>query len=461
MMKTTICLMLFIAATLHNPGRQPKIDSLKRLLRIAKEDTVKADILLQLGRHWIATRPDSSLLMVQQGLQLSRKLGYLAGEARGLNLVGLAYSIKGNLPKAMSYYLKALKINERRNDRLGMAKNLGNIANIYDDQEDHRKQIDYLLKSKALLESIHNEEVLAIALGNLGSAYFSAGMLDSARMHALQGFKLSTKVRDTVNIAFSTAVLGDIHKKMGNPRIALTYYRKAISYQAGLNEDDALSGLLSSAAEVFRDLNQADSSLYYARRSFVIAEQGGFPQQLLLASKFLTAYFESRGRSDSAFRYQKVYIAAKDSLFSQEKMKQIQELSFAEQQRQEKIAKQKLLGQQKKKQNLQMAGIAVFLPVFFVFILYLSHTRVKPRTVEFLCLLVLLLLFEFISMLISPLVKYAEQLTTNSPATNLLIHIGVASLLARARKPIDRWVKGKLLNRKPTDASIPGIDKAP
>lgn len=442
---------MLIMAVANSHAQQRQVDSLKRLLLTAREDTAKADILLQFCRYWLGSKPDSAELMVQQGLDLSRQLGYLAGEASGLNLMGLVHSAKGNYPKALNHYLEALKINERRNDRLGMAKNLGNIAGIYWMQGDHRRNIDHLLKTKALLESIANEEVLTATLTNLGGGYQDIGMLDSARLYTNQALELAIRLKDLYNMSNNTNNLAFIYREMGQRDIALAYARSAAGYFRQDHNDEGLCGNQLFMAETFRDMNQPDSSLYYARQGFAIASNLGFPYLIAEAGKLLTERFKEEGKPDSALHYLELYMAAKDTLFSQEKVKEIQALSFAEQQRQEEMAEQQRLEQHEKRKNIQMAGIAIFIPVFFLFALYLSRTSVKPRTVGFLSLVILLLLFEFISMLISPLVGYVEHLTTNSPVINMLIHIGVASLLVPVRKPIDRWVKGKLRRRNDTD----------
>ncbi len=454
-MKKIMTVWMVIAAIGYGYAQPQQVDSLKKLLLTAKEDTAKADILLMMGRYLIASKPDSALPVLQQGLALSKKLSYLAGEANGLNLTGLVFSVKGNYPKALSLYLEALKINEQRNDRLGMAKNLGNISSVFADQADYRQCINYLLRAKALLESIHAEEVLATAITNLGVNYFNFNMPDSAKIYTNQAYHLSIRLNDTYHIATSSDMLGSIFYKMNRPDSAMMYKQKAAKCYREVNEDDMRAGTLLGIAEIFKDTKQADSSLYYARQAFSIASKGGFPSVILNASKFLAGRFKDDGKLDSAFHFQELYIAAKDSLFSEEKVKQVQVLAFAEQQRQEEIAAQKRLEEAENRKNLQLAGIAVFLPVFFVFALYLSRTQIRLRTVDFLCTVILLLVFEFISMLIRPLVAYMEHFANDTVAINMLIHIGVASLLVPVRNPIDRWVKSKLLYRRQTHPAPP------
>jgi hypothetical protein len=62
---------------------------------------------------------------------------------------------------------------------------------------------------------------------------------------------------------------------------------------------------------------------------------------ILQASSFLTSYYTTIHNVDSAFFYQSATIAAKDSLFSQEKQQEFQRLSYDETLRQQQIQEAK------------------------------------------------------------------------------------------------------------------------
>src|SRR5207253_300779 len=111
--------------------------------------------------------------------------------------------------------------------------------------------------------------------------------------------------------------------------------------------------------------------------------------------------------------YQQITIAAKDTLFSQEKTREVLNLSFAEAMRQQELTEQKLHEAETRKKNLQLLGIAIFIPSFFLFVLFLGRQKARPKTVEFLGILALLLVFEFITLLVHP---YIEHLTSDTPA---------------------------------------------
>jgi ketosteroid isomerase-like protein len=62
-----------------------------------------------------------------------------------------------------------------------------------------------------------------------------------------------------------------------------------------------------------------------------------FQSNVYDASKLLADIYRSKNFTDSAFKYLELMLAAKDSFYSEEKLKQLQNLSFNEQLRQQEI----------------------------------------------------------------------------------------------------------------------------
>ncbi len=222
------------------------------------------------------------------------------------------------------------------------------------------------------------------------------------------------------------------------------------------NNDDALCEATIGIAKLFMKSSQADSALYYARKSLLVAEKSGFTKHILSAGDFLFTYYESIRLIDSAYAYQKISVAAKDSLFNQEKVRASQNLGFSEHMRQQEIIETAKIAAEERKNNIQIAALGVFIPVFLGIVLMLSKRNVKPGAMEFMGMLGVLMLFEFIALLIHP---YIEKWTHHSPVLMLLILVVVASLLVPLHHKMEHWVKEELSNRrhkllKPNDHAV-------
>ena len=109
------------------------------------------------------------------------------------------------------------------------------------------------------------------------------------------------------------------------------------------------------------------------------------------------------------------------------------------------IEKQKAEAAATRKRNLELAAIAIFIPVFLFIVLLLGRRKVKSRTVEFLGVLALLFLFEFIVLFAHP---YIGHWTHESPVWMLLILVAVAAILIPLHHRSEAWIKKKLSNSK-------------
>src|SRR4029078_7849538 len=128
---------------------------------------------------------------------------------------------------------------------------------------------------------------------------------------------------------------GNIYAKMKKTGDAKKYYTASLAYYEKDEDDEVIAESALGMARLFENAGHTDSALYYAKQSLDAADRGVFTLYVLDASRFLSGHYESKNKPDSAFHYQKITIAAKDSLFSQEKIKRVQTLSFEERKRQQ------------------------------------------------------------------------------------------------------------------------------
>src|SRR5436305_11834378 len=126
------CLSALYILTAHSQNRVK--DSLFKQLNSSRNDSNKVNILSELSQQYIRSKPDTSLLLSRQALDLSQQLNYKSGEAKALNSMALAMLYVNDRSNALQTYLKALKIYETLNDEAGIAATDHNIGLSYWDQ---------------------------------------------------------------------------------------------------------------------------------------------------------------------------------------------------------------------------------------------------------------------------------------------------------------------------------------
>ncbi len=90
---------------------------------------------------------------------------------------------------------------------------------------------------------------------------------------------------------------------------------------------------------------------------------------------------------------------------------------------------------------MQLIAIALFIPVFILVLFRLRRTRLHRGVIDFMGVLSLLLVFEFITLLSHP---FIERITGHTPVLELIILVVVASVLVPAHHQLTHWLKERL-----------------
>jgi signal transduction histidine kinase len=243
---------------------------------------------------------------------------------------------------------------------------LNNISNIYSDAGDERQSMSYTLKGLALAQSTGNQRSVLIGLLNLGDSYEKLNQLDSAKVYTERAYQIAVQQKNVATIGIVLNNLGNIYSKLGQDSAALRHYRLSAPLSTEAERYDALCETYLGMARLFKKAGRSDTSFFYAKQALAKAQQAGFMNYVLAASDFLTTYYSARHQLDSAFVYQSATIAAKDSLFSQEKQSQLQNLSYDEALRQQQIQQAKAEAQTQTKFNMLFGGLGTLILVAFL-----------------------------------------------------------------------------------------------
>ncbi len=355
-------------------------DSLKQLLATSKEDTSRVLLLNNIARTYIYSKPDSAILLAVQALDLSQKIHFSKGEMLVLNVMGNVFVNTGNYPRALEVYLRGLKIAEEINDGENMGRIMGGLGDLYFYLGDLKRSLDYSHQALLIHEKFHNNPRINIILINIGDTYEKSNQLDSAMFYTRRAYLMALSLNNVDNKSICLNNLGNIFLKLGKPDSAMAYYKSAIPLFKQANNDAGFCETSLGIAKIFLIRQNRDSCLYYAKLSFNTAEEGGFMEQALAASIFLEDYYKSAGNVDSAYAYQSATIVAKDSLFSQQKVNQVQNMTYDESMRQQQIEEAKAQERVRLKQNVLVGGLAALLIV--AFLLYINNRQKRKANVQ-------------------------------------------------------------------------------
>ena len=420
----------FIATTIINAQPNPNdVDSLRQLLAKTNADTTRVELLRATGYT------ERNLPTLMQALALAKKIKYVTGEVDCNNSLGNYFFGNSNYPKAMEFYLEGLKLSEIHSYRAGIAKTTANIGSVYSTQGEYRQALQHFLKALDINKGTENIRSQAIQSYDAARAYLQIGKTDSALYYGNRSYQLAIACNDSNALTNSLYALGEIHDKLGNTELAFVNYRMAIPCSRGYAF--TLPDIYVSMAKLFQKIGQTDSSIAYAEKSLISAQVYNNGDIIYKAAGLLSVFYENRDLKKS-FNYYKIAVAGKDSMFSREKIKQIQNLSFNEQVRQQEREIEIQNASAERRQNLQYAAIALGLLTFIIIFLLLSHSIVaNQKLIRFLGILSLLIVFEFINLLIHP---HLVNFTSHSPFLMLSFMVCIAALLIPLHHRLEKWI---------------------
>jgi len=319
-----------------NAIAQPVSDDSIRIVeeQLAKSgnDTNRVTLLRLLGSNNMLTNPELAKKYFEEGLALAVKLNFRKGEADCLRWMGNVLKRQGQYPQALDNFQKALGISEAIHDTRGISAGLGHIGDVYAEQRDYTKAKNNFFRAKKIDEDSHNYGELMLMLIRIGKSYKEEENLDSAMMFYNQAneLMLSKNLDFFFDLLFSA--LGQLYMAKGNNAEAMIYFRKAIPYSIKHRAQGELSTEFQGIAGIFQMAGRIDSSISYAKQALFFGQQVNYLKGILAASQLLSLVYDSTDKV-TAFKYYKIAEAAKDSMFNAEKVRQVQNLVFLEQQR--------------------------------------------------------------------------------------------------------------------------------
>ena len=422
-MKKFLMLFVFIGlnynySTLFSQKQgQSLIDSLVQVLPKAKEDTNKANILIDISFEYCRINPDKGIYFGNQGLELARKLDWKFGISSCLNSIGMNYYSKneyqkayeycqnalevhkkikdkkglavilnnlGNtsldlqmFPEAINYYQQALKIYEATDNKIGTARLHRNIGIVFNEISELPKALEYYQKALKLSEELDNKYEITMNLGCIGNVYHDLKDLGRSLDYYKKALKLFEEQGDRMSVAIALGNIGSVYGELFNYPKALEYYENALKNNIELRNVVPMATNYGNIGEIYYRLTQdtilaklseipagfntnklynLKNSIRYFLKAIEIDEEIGQKVSLILWYNNLQLAYRDLGNYDEAYKYLAKWTELKDSVFTTEKAKQIATL---EAKREKELAEKELLIQ--KSENIRKRNESYFL----------------------------------------------------------------------------------------------------
>ncbi len=328
-------------------GQQSDVNNLRDIINRKKADTAEVNALVFLSNQ--LTKFDSAFKYAHQGLLLAQKLNYHKGEAMCLLLLCAFTGGQANFTPAIQYGLNALNIFEELKDKTGVASAHLILQGTYREAGDYKSSLIHSFAGEQIAEANHvtgvalfpGHRLAPLFLAETGQTYILKSQLDSAEIYTQKSIT-QNELFNGAKWNFPIYLLATIQTMRGEYRMALENYRTAIplAVQNGFFRDTLQ--IFSGMSTLFMKMGELDSAIYYAQKVKRFWNSETEIKNLLEAVNTLAACYKLKGEKDSAFKFIELSHSIRDSIFSREKDREIQNITFNEKLEQQELTSAQL-----------------------------------------------------------------------------------------------------------------------
>ncbi|MFI5203587.1 MAG: tetratricopeptide repeat protein [Flavobacteriales bacterium] len=365
------------------------IDSLQKLVKIGKDDTLTVNNLNLLSKEFM-NRDDysSSMRFARKALGISVRLNFLAGRARSHFMLAVSYKEMGDYASALRQHFKSLAICKKLNNKRALADSYNSIGDVYNNQGKYPEALKYFILSLKTYSKLGDKGGMAWAHNNIGVVLTNQNNLEEAARNYKEAVRLANELNEKKAIAwfynnlgnvyvtlqdyteamicFQSALANQLDEKLGGRNLAYTYnnigslyfrtgdhekalvnYGKALLLRREVKDKNGIAWSLTDIGSVYLDKKKYSEAVKYYEEALIIAEEIGQKERIRNCYEALAESYYYLNNTKKAYEHHVVFSKYQDSLLNEEKHSQITEIhtKYETQKKEQQI---KLLNREKK-----------------------------------------------------------------------------------------------------------------
>jgi len=253
--KSLLLILLFIAIVAQQSFSQQlnrDIDSLKKFLQTAADDTNKVNAFNALCEEFIKTAPKKgAIASADSAIALARTINFKRGEARGYYFLGYSQSTLDDFSTALKNYQVAVKNFEEIGDKKGIAETDMLIGQLSGYRGNYPEALKIFLKALELDEEVGFKAGIADAYNKIGTVQRRQHNYAEALKNHQRALKIFNELGDIMGMGDAHNLMGMNYWLLGNPREALKEYELGLKYRKQIACKAAVAGSYNNIGELY------------------------------------------------------------------------------------------------------------------------------------------------------------------------------------------------------------------
>ncbi|WP_338877399.1 histidine kinase dimerization/phosphoacceptor domain -containing protein (plasmid) [Spirosoma sp. SC4-14] len=287
----------------------PQLDSVRHQLNRNRSDTTQVKLLLELGKYTLGlptqtkANLDSTLLLFEQALTLSNRLGDQKWKEESLYLLGTYYFRKNELAQGKAYFTQVIKVYQQTGNKGQEGKawfRLG--AGLVKTEENYTEILTAYGHALALTNQVGDRQQEVIIRSAIGELHGIQGKLKESEQGYLRTLTIQKAIGDK-SIYKTFFALSNIGFYRGDLHSALFYALKMVSNLEANGNKSQLDEAYFRLGNVYFELGQIDKSIETYRNSLAISRQKGQVIVDAAMAKKLARALLKQGKAQEALQF--------------------------------------------------------------------------------------------------------------------------------------------------------------
>lgn len=308
-------------------GAQPDMDSLQNIISNSKNDKEKIKAYKKLAAVLVLKDFDATLFNATAGIVVAKKLKDSLSLAELQKTTGLAYYFKGNYDSAAAYYYKALDLLKRNNYPSEKAAVLNELGKLYRKTRDLDRALQMYDEALEIYKNLNDDNGMATIFNESGVVFEYKADYEEAINRYKKSLAIREKMNDINGKAYSINFIGGVYTLQKKFAEAEKYLLESLELRRQLKDTFAMALNYTDLGYMYTQQGNFDKAMQQYTFSNDIAVAMKYPELLSNNYKELSIIAEQKGNMPLSLQYFKQHTTLKDSIYTNDKMKQIEMLN--------------------------------------------------------------------------------------------------------------------------------------
>ena len=219
---------------------------------------------------------EKSLAYYFEALKSYEKLDFKNGIAFVNNNIGAVYEQRKDLTVALKFYNKSYLLKKKLH--INSSSSLNNIANVYCEQGDFEKGLEYYLKSEKEKTTFDSNTGKASLYSNISGCYIELSEFSKAQSYILKAIKIDTSRNNLYGYSYDLQVYGDLENAKNKKQLALKQYLKSYKIAKSNNYLDLQINNTSKISGLYQSIGNYEKAYQFQNELLQIKDKVHFQE---------------------------------------------------------------------------------------------------------------------------------------------------------------------------------------